>query len=124
MGLHASITEIVWTLFAAAGGFFSLRGMISALQDRHAVSELDPDRGLCLLANGRLREQIATLFVMLDFAGIGIWAMTQPDPPHVTTGELLLTIVFIGAVIVLAANAAADDRERAELRRYVRAGDA
>lgn len=119
MGIHASLPEVVWTLSALVGAAFSLRALIDGWLQRAAALELDATPALVVLANGRIRHHAATLAAMVDFAGIGLWAITQPDPPTVTTGELLITAVFIGASVILAVNAAADDRERAELRRYV-----
>lgn len=119
MGIHASIPELVWTLSALVGAVFSVRALQDGWVQRQAALELDAAPGLLIIANGRLRHHAATLAAMVDFGAIGCYAISQPDPPHVTTGELLLTAVLVAAVAVLAGNAAADDRERVELRRYV-----
>lgn len=116
---NVSIAELVWTAVALLGAGFRLRGLLAAQRDVDAAEELDAGPGIRLIAASKRRDELCHLVVKTAFAGVGFYAMTQPDPPHLTAGELLITCVFIGAVAILAANSALQDRERAQLRRYV-----
>lgn len=114
---HASVPEILWTIVAGAGVVVHLRGAAFAVGDRRAV--IDGDHALRMIATGRLRGEVIRCVVDVGFAAVGLYAMTQPDPPHLTPGAILLTSVLIGCVALLVVNAALDDRERTLLREYM-----
>lgn len=116
---NVSAAELLWTFAAVAGIVFRVRGLVSARRDYVAARRFDAGEGIRLLSAGRVRDELAHLSVLVGFASIGFYSMRQPNPPHLTPGELLLTGVFIGSIAILAANSALDDRERAELRRYI-----
>jgi hypothetical protein len=120
--MHASVPEILWTIVAVAGVAIHLRGAAYAVGDRRAVIVEDGDVALRMIATGRLRGEVIRSVVDVGFAAVGVYAMTQPDPPRPwTPGAILLTSVLIGCVALLVVNAALDDRERALLRERVRA---
>lgn len=117
---NVGAAELLWTLAALLGFGFRVRGLLAAVRDYHVARELDAGEGIRLLSAGQIRDELAHLFVLAGFATIGVYAMHQPNPPHLTVGEIMLTVVFVGSVAILAANSALEDRERAELRRYIR----
>ena len=120
MVVHASVPEILWTIVATVGVAFHMRGAAAAIGDRRAVVLAHGDGPLQMIASGRLRGEMIRCVVDVGFAVVGLYAMTQPDPPRPwTPGAILLTSVLIGCVALLVVNAALDDRERALLRDHI-----
>lgn len=120
MDLHVSIPEAVWTFASLAGAGFQIRAAHASWIDRRTLDKVGVNGAIRLLASGRLRGSLVGFAVKMLFAGIGVYAMFQPDPVHVSTGELILTGVLVAGVVLLTLNSALDDRDRIRLREYVR----
>lgn len=119
--VDTNVVEIVWTITALVGAAIHVRGAWFAELDRATVLgglEVD-DNALRLIATGRLRGELIRIGVDLGFAGIGVYAITQPDAPHITVGGYVIAGVLIGCVALLVLNGLLDDRERQLLRAYV-----
>lgn len=119
IGIHLSVAEALWTAAALTAAAFRAYGVVTGVIDRRAVIQLKVNGAVRMLANSRIRDELIGFVVNCLFASVGFYAATQPDPPHLTTGELILTSVFIAAIILLAANAAWRSRERYALREYL-----
>lgn len=117
--IDTNAVELVWTGVALTGVAIHVRGIRSAWRDRQAVLVTGADRILDMLAMGRVRGEAIRVGVDLAFAGVGVWAMFQIDPPTRTVGSYLVAGVFIGAVALLVLNGLLDDRERVRLREHV-----
>lgn len=117
--IDTNAIELVWTAVALTGVLVHARGVLAAWSDRQAVLVTGADRVLDMLALGRVRGEAIRIVVDLAFAGLGVWAMFQPDPPKYTTASYLFAGVFIGAVALLVINGLLDDRERVLLREHV-----
>lgn len=119
MEIHASTPEILWTLVALAGVVFRARLLRDALADHHASIEYHwSDPALAVIVAGRIRGELVGITIKTGFVAIGVWAMTQPNPPK-SIGQVIVTIVFILSVVLLDLNSWLTDRDRAKLRRYM-----
>jgi len=119
MATDTNVIELVWTAVALTGVLVHLRGVWAAYRDRQAVLVTGADRVLDMLALGRVRGEAIRVVVDLAFAGVGVWAIYQPDPPEYTTASYVFAGVFVGAVTLLVINGLLDDRERVLLREHV-----
>lgn len=119
IGVHLSVAEALWTSAALVAAVFRLYGIITGIIDRQAVIQLNVNGGVRMLAAGRIRDESIGFVVNCLFASVGVYAATQPNPAHIKTGQLILTGVFLAAIILLAANAAWRSRERHILREHL-----
>lgn len=86
--------ELVWTLIASIGAFYSLWNLREAIVDLRALGKIG--NGRRLVAWTTLQSEIARLLVQLIFIAIGIGAMLLPDASQ---RDLPTRYVLYGALI-------------------------
>ena len=116
-----SWVEVIWTLIAIGGMYFSFRNILDGRTDLKALRQPNGSSAieimiLKVIAWGTIRRDSIREAVQFLFMGIGIWAGITPNNPNPSAAGIFAGFVFIFASGLLTAQAFFDRRERATLK--------
>lgn len=98
----ASLIEIAWTLLAAIGALYHMRGVHDAGGDLSFLKRAGLNGRRRVVALRNLRSEITRLFVKTIFFGVGVVALVTP-PPERTSNTTASLIAGVGLVLALLA---------------------
>lgn len=95
--------ELIWTLIAVIGAFFSIYNLKEAFKDFKTLGFIDRKNGRGLIARATLKSEFARLIIQLIFITIGIFAMfitEVPLPPGTPFKIVAIGFVFRWGIII------------------------
>lgn len=112
--------EVVWTLIAATGAYFSSRNIRDGLADlkvlRSRAGNGLEKQILHIAAYGSTRRDSMRFCIQVAFGMIGVLAGFAPNNPNPTLLGLLASFVFLLSSTALTASAYFDYHDRIRLR--------
>lgn len=112
--------EVIWTLLAATGAYFSFRNIRDGIKDLTVLKSLRngnslENKILKITAWGNTRRDSIREFIQVMFIIIGIWAGLVPNNPNPSLLGLIFQGILITVSLGLTVSAIGDQYDRRRL---------
>ena len=109
-----NVYELLWTLIAAVGTYFSLLNVRNGFKDLRALKQIS--NGRSIVALGNIRRDLLRSIIQGTYFVIGLWAGFSSEPvTHPSTARVVLSIALLSTSIVLTYSAYLDAKDRKKL---------
>jgi hypothetical protein len=114
--------EVLWTLVAVIGAYFSANNIKDGIKDLNALDKLEKpnsfeEKILKITAWGNTRRDVLRELIQLMFIGLGLWAGTLPQPPNPSLLGYVFQGILITASLFLTVSALGDHYDRIKIHK-------